>query len=130
MPIRTKRWDDPKEPDDGFRLLVTRYRPRGVSKAGETWDEWRPELGPDKALHAAVNTDRSSPIPWPQYRRRYLEQQRQNRALIESLAARVRAGETITLLCSSACVRESRCHRSILRELIELAMHPPAPPAG
>ena len=119
MPIKTKRWNDPKEPDDGFRLLVTRYRPRGVSRADETWDDWRPELGPDKGLHAAVYTERSSPIPWPQYRRRYLEQQRQNQDVIASLAGRVRAGETITLLCSSACVRESRCHRSLLKELIE-----------
>jgi len=38
------------------------------------------------------------------------------------LAARVRQGETITLLCSSACVDESRCHRSLLRELIESAV--------
>ena len=122
MAIKTKRWNDPREDDDGFRLLVTRYRPRGVSKADETWDEWRPELGPDKELHAAVYTDRGSPIPWPQYRRRYLEQQRRSAELIASLAARVRGGETITLLCSSACVRESRCHRSILRELIESAL--------
>jgi len=122
MAIKTKRWDDPREPDDGFRLLVTRYRPRGVRKEDETWDEWQPALGPDKALHAAVYTDRSSPIPWPQYRRRYLEIQRANRELIEGLARRVAGGETITLLCSSACVRESRCHRSILKELIEAAM--------
>lgn len=122
MAIKTKRWNDPREDDDGLRLLVTRYRPRGVSKADETWDEWRPELGPDKELHAAVYTDRGSPIPWPQYRRRYLEQQRRSAELIASLAARVRGGETITLLCSSACVRESRCHRSILRELIESAL--------
>ena len=122
MPIKTKRWDDPAEADDGFRLLVTRYRPRGVSKADETWNEWLPALGPGKDLHAAIYTHRSSPIPWPQYRRRYLDEQRQNRELIESLARRVQAGETITLLCSSACVRESRCHRSILRELIEAAM--------
>ena len=33
MPIKTRRWDDPKEDDDGFRLLVTRYRPRGLPKA-------------------------------------------------------------------------------------------------
>jgi uncharacterized protein YeaO (DUF488 family) len=125
MPIKTKRWNDPKEPDDGHRMLVTRYRPRGVSKADETWDEWRPELGPGKALHAAVYADRSSPIPWPQYRRRYLEQQRQNKDMIASLADRVRAGQTITLLCSSACVRESRCHRSLLKELIEAAMGAP-----
>jgi len=122
MPIKTKRWDDPREPDDGFRLLVTRYRPRGVRKEDETWDAWEPALGPDKALHAAVYTDRSSPIPWPQYRRRYLELQRANRELIDRLARRVKSGETVTLLCSSACVRESRCHRSILRELIEAAI--------
>ena len=119
MPIKTKRWNDPVEPDDGFRLLVTRYRPRGVSKADETWDQWRPQLGPDRDLHAAVYGKHGSPIPWPQYRRRYLEQQRQNTELIASLAQRIRAGETITLLCSSACVRESRCHRSLLKELIE-----------
>lgn len=120
MPIRTKRWNDPPEPDDGYRLLVTRYRPRGVSKAQETWNEWRPELGPDKALHAAVYTDSASKIPWPIYRRHYIEQQKKNEALITDLARRAKAGETITLLCSSACVRESHCHRSILKELIEM----------
>ena len=119
MPLKTKRWDDPAEPDDGHRLLVTRYRPRGVSKADETWNEWIPALGPDKSLHAAVYTETSSKIPWPVYRRHYLEQQKRNKDLIASLARRVAAGETITLLCSSACLRESRCHRSILRELIE-----------
>lgn len=122
MPIRTKRWNDAREPDDGFRLLVTRYRPRGVSKAEETWDAWEPSLGPGKELHKAVYTQSSSPIPWPQYRRRYLDEQRGSRETIAALARRVQAGETITLLCSSACVRESRCHRSILRELIEAAM--------
>lgn len=126
MPIKTKRWNDPREPDDGYRLLVTRYRPRGVRKEDETWDKWLPALGPDKALHAAVYTDRSSPIPWPQYRRSYVELQRANHELIAGLAQRSAGGETITLLCSSACVRESRCHRSILMELIEAEMAPPS----
>jgi uncharacterized protein YeaO (DUF488 family) len=119
MPLKTKRWNDPREPDDGFRLLITRYRPRGVSKAEETWDRWLPQLGPPKALHAAVYTETATPIAWPMYRRHYLQEQRKNKDLIGDLARRVAAGETITLLCSSACVRESRCHRSILRELIE-----------
>ena len=122
MPLKTKRWNDPAEPDDGFRLLVTRYRPRGVAKSDETWDQWMPQLGPGKDLHAAVYTDRGSPIPWSHYRRRYVEAQRKNTQVIADLARRVRNGETITLLCSSACVRESRCHRSILRELIENAV--------
>jgi uncharacterized protein YeaO (DUF488 family) len=121
MPVKTRRWDDPAEADDGFRLLVTRCRPRGLRKEDETWDEWRPALGPSKELHRAVYPRSGTPIPWPQYRRRYLEEQRGNKAAIEELARRVGAGQTITLLCSSACVREARCHRSILRELIEAA---------
>ena len=41
---------------------------------------------------------------------------------VTELAKRVSSGETITLLCSSACVREARCHRSLLKELIEEQM--------
>ncbi len=41
------------------------------------------------------------------------------RAAIRELAERAKGGEAITLLCSSACERESRCHRSLLKELIE-----------
>src|SRR3954454_22327055 len=117
--IKTKRWDDPKEPDDGHRLLVTRYRPRGVSKADETWDAWDPHLGPSVALHAAVYGKGVLPIPWATYRVRYLSEMRQQRERIAELAKRVSAGESIALLCSSACERESRCHRSLLKELIE-----------
>ena len=105
MAIKTKRWNDPQEPDDGFRLLITCYRPRGVSKADETWDQWLPRLGPSRALHAAVYTKEGSPISWPTYRARYLAEQRGNRELIEDLARRSKSGETITLLCSSACER-------------------------
>jgi uncharacterized protein YeaO (DUF488 family) len=123
MPIKTKRWDEPKEPDDGFRLLITRYRPRGVNKLAETWDKWDPHFGPSRELLAQFKTKSASPIQWPQYRSRYIvEQRRDNKAAIAELARRVDAGETITLLCSSSCVRESRCHRSLLRELIEEAM--------
>ena len=119
MPLKTKRWNDPIERDDGTRVLICRYRPRGVAKQAETWDVWYPQLGPSKELHGAVYTQEASKIPWPRYRKQYMAEQQANRALIEDLARRVQAGETITLLCSSACERESRCHRSILREMIE-----------
>ena len=129
MPVKTRRWNDPPDVDQGYRLLVTRYRPRGVAKADETWDAWEPKLGPSKGLHGDVYTETASPVPWPTYRRRYIAEQRANRELIAALAQRVKAGETITLLCSSACTRESRCHRSILKALIEEASGA-APSAG
>ncbi len=120
MPIKTKRWDDPVESDDGFRLLITRYRPRGLAKADETWDAWDKELGPSVELHAAVyGKGGRTAIPWAVYRQRYLKEMLGRRERIKALAERVRAGETITLLCSSQCVREDRCHRSLLKRLIE-----------
>jgi uncharacterized protein YeaO (DUF488 family) len=121
MPIRTKRWDDPREADDGFRLLVCRYRPRGLPKADETWDAWQANLGPSRELHAAAY-GKAGKFTWDEYRRRYLMEMKSQSVAIEALAQRVRAGETITLLCSSACVREARCHRSLLKVLIEEEM--------
>lgn len=119
MPIKTKRWNDPSEPDDGYRLLVCRYRPRGVRKADETWDAWEKNLGPSRALHADYYGKHGPPIGWPEYRERYLAEMAGQKDRIAELAGRLRAGETITLLCSSACADPSHCHRSLLKALVE-----------
>ena len=122
MPVHTKRWNDPVEPADGHRLLVTRYRPRGLKKEDETWHAWEKELGPSVELHAAVyGKGERTPISWETYRQRYLKEMLgpTQRARIKALAERVKAGETITLLCSTQCTRADRCHRSLLKALIE-----------
>jgi uncharacterized protein YeaO (DUF488 family) len=119
MPIRHKCWDAPREPDDGFRLLICRYRPRGVRKDDETWDDWKKDLGPSKELHADFYGKNGMPINWATYQKRYLEEMEQQCELIAELAQRVAAGETITLLCSSACTNAAQCHRTLLKQLIE-----------
>src|SRR5688572_21189776 len=102
--IHTRRWNDPPaSPSEGVRLLVTRYRPRGVSKTDETWDEWDADLGPSKELHAAAYGKGMLAIPWPTYRTLYLREMLQRKAKISALTDRVISGETLTLLCSSAC---------------------------
>ncbi|MGE5609461.1 MAG: DUF488 domain-containing protein [Bacillota bacterium] len=122
MPIKTKRWDDPREPDDGYRLLICRYRPRGLPKEQETWDAWEPDLAPSRELHAAAyGKGDLLKLPWEIYRSRYLKEMLAQKPKIAALAERVRQGQAITLLCSSACQREARCHRSLLRALIERA---------
>ena len=118
--LRTRRWCDPSEPDDGFRVLITRYRPRGVSAADETWSGFMPQLGPSKALHAAVyGKPGTVAIDWDTYVERYLQEMRAQTFWIQNLAELHARGETVTLLCSSACTDETRCHRSLLRGLIE-----------
>lgn len=124
MPIKTKRWNDPIEADDGFRLLVCRYRPRGVRKEDERWHTWSPELGPSKKLHADFYGKNGPPITWEEYRRRYVEEMQAQRELIEELGLLHAEGRSITLLCSSACEDAMHCHRTLLRGLIEEAMPP------
>ena len=119
MPIRTRRWNDPKQPDDGFRLLICRYRPRALPKKDETWTEWWKDLGPSKELHADYYGKHGEPIGWPAYRRRYLDEMGDQGEYIDELASLVREGKTVTLLCSSACVDPDHCHRTLLKGLIE-----------
>lgn len=119
MPLRTRRYCDPAEPGDGLRVLVCRFRPRGVRKEDETWDVWIPALGPSRELHADYYGKRGEPIGFEAYRGRYLHEMRAQRRPIEELAARVARGETVTLLCSSACVDPDRCHRTLLAGLVE-----------
>ncbi|HET7785358.1 MAG TPA: DUF488 family protein [Myxococcales bacterium] len=122
MLVRTRRWNDRRLPGDGLRLLISRYRPRGVRKEEETWDEWDANLGPSRDLHADAYAKRGREIDWDEYRQRYLQEMKEQTARIEALAERVRRGETLTLLCSSACEDDARCHRSLLRGLIEEAV--------
>jgi uncharacterized protein YeaO (DUF488 family) len=119
MPLKTKRWDEPREPDDGFRVLICRYRPRALPKKKETWDVWWQDFGPSRELHAAFYGKHGPPIGWEEYRRRYLEEMAVMSECIDELAALVAEGKTITLLCSSACVDAATCHRTLLKELIE-----------
>ena len=87
MPIKHKQWNDKRERDDGYRLLICRYRPRGVPKAKETWDAWCSDLGPSRELHAAYyGKHGQTPIAWEEYRRRYLAEMAAQTELIDELA--------------------------------------------
>lgn len=133
MPIRTKRWNDPAERDDGLRILVTRFRPRGLRKNRETWAEWRKQLAPSPTLLADFHGKDRPALSWDEYRPRYLQEMNVQVKAIDELAQRVKAGETITLLCSSDCEDPAFCHRTLLAELIStaagVAFDAPAGPA-
>lgn len=119
MPIKNKRWCDKASRDDGYRLLICRYRPRGVRKEDETWDGRCPDLGPSPKLHADFYGKNGPPITWDEYKQRYLEEMAAKAELIDELARLSAEGKTITLLCSSACEDASHCHRTLLSGLIE-----------
>jgi uncharacterized protein YeaO (DUF488 family) len=49
--IVSKRAYEPYPPSDGYRVLVDRLWPRGVSKANAHLDAWEKDIAPSKAAH-------------------------------------------------------------------------------
>jgi uncharacterized protein YeaO (DUF488 family) len=108
--IRTKRIYDPPSPEDGYRLLIMRLWPRGVTKVSV--DGWEKELGPSREL---LTSFRAGKLGWEELAVRYQEEMSAKKELLERYRELGRR-QTITLLCS--CQDETRCHRSLLKEIL------------
>lgn len=68
MSIRIKRAYDPPAADDGYRVLVDRLWPRGVTKEAAALDRWMKDVAPSPALRVWFGHD---PARWDAFRRRY-----------------------------------------------------------
>ena len=110
--LHTKSVYDPPAAADGYRVLATRYWPRGVPRAAA--DEYVRALAPSEALLRSFKDGR---IDWWTFRKRYLEEMKapEPQAEVRRLAA-LTATRPVTLMC--VCKEEARCHRSLLRELV------------
>ena len=110
--IRLKRIYDEPAPEDGYRVLSTRYWPRGVPKGAI--DEYSIKTSPSRAL---LREFKHEGLSWEDYVPRYLDEMRADEAqsAIRYLAELAKS-RTITLMCN--CEGENRCHRSLLRKLI------------
>jgi len=124
MPIRIVRLGSPRHPQEGLRVGTVRRPPRGVPKAEfaqrDFYDVWLPNLAPSEALlkSARAALAGGDERAWRAFARRYRMEMRrpENRALLDTLAALSR-GTNFSVGCY--CAEESRCHRSVLRELLE-----------
>ena len=68
MAVRVKRIYQPPEPADGYRLLVDRLWPRGVSRESLSLDAWMREVAPSSELRRWFGHDASR---WREFKRRY-----------------------------------------------------------
>lgn len=68
MEIRVKRIYEPPQPVDGYRLLVDRLWPRGVSRESASLDAWMKEIAPSSELRNWFGHDASR---WREFKRRY-----------------------------------------------------------
>lgn len=94
MPLRLKRIYDESADVDGYRVLVDRLWPRGVSKEDARLDDWLKELAPSDELRRWFDHD---PDKWDEFKRRYFDELDQNEAA-SALLQRLEDNEAITLL--------------------------------
>ncbi|MBT8446819.1 MAG: DUF488 family protein [Gammaproteobacteria bacterium] len=119
MAIRIVRVGSVRLENEGLRIGTVRRPPRGVPKAQysarDIYDVWFPNLSPSEALlkETPPHDDKS----WKTFRRRFLAEMKAsgpNRDL--DLLAALSAQCNFSVGCY--CEDESRCHRSLLRELL------------
>jgi uncharacterized protein YeaO (DUF488 family) len=121
MAIRIVRLGAPRAPAEGPRLGTVRRPPRGVRKedyAGRDYfDLWLPDLAPSVPLVSWALTQPFTDRRWNNYARRYRAEMRKPTAQrLIALLATLSAGADFSVGCY--CADESRCHRSLLRELL------------
>jgi uncharacterized protein YeaO (DUF488 family) len=92
--VRLKRAYDPAAPSDGYRVLIDRLWPRGVSRDRAQLDAWEKKLSPSPELRQWFGHD---PARFEEFRQRYIEELRSQRPRLTALRLRARDG-TLTLV--------------------------------
>ena len=121
MAIRIVRLGTPRAEDEGLRIGTVRRPPRGVPKSDfakrNFYDVWLPTLSPSDALvmqGLAVKDLKD----WKKFERAFLkEMNRSDASKVLDLLAALSYQTNFSIGCY--CEDEKRCHRTVLRALLE-----------
>jgi uncharacterized protein YeaO (DUF488 family) len=80
--------------NDGYRVLVDRVWPRGVSREALEIEEWLRDLAPSTRLRQWFDHD---PARWEEFQRRYVQELRGKEGPIRGLLERIQRGR-VTLV--------------------------------
>ncbi len=121
MALRIVRLGTNRLKDEGLRIGTVRRPPRGVPKseqAAQNWyDVWLPNISPSPEL-MKIGQAATSDKEWASFARKYrAEMKKPENSRILDLLAALSHDSDISVGCY--CENEARCHRSILREILE-----------
>lgn len=121
MSISIVRLGTPRAADEGLRIGTVRRPPRGMRKteyaSKDIYDVWFPNLAPSEMLLKTILSAKDE-RSWRKFERAFLAEMKSpmaNRDL-DLLAA---FSHHTNFAVGCYCEDESRCHRSILRELLD-----------
>lgn len=112
MDLRIKRIYEKPEKEDGFRVLVDRLWPRGLTKEKAAVDLWLKEIAPSTGLRKWFG---HIPEKWPEFKKKYLHELKENEEPLLILKDYLKKG-TVTLLYAA----KDRVHNEaqVLEELL------------
>jgi uncharacterized protein YeaO (DUF488 family) len=115
MTVSIKRVYDKPESSDGFRILVDRLWPRGVSKEHAEVDEWLKNVGPSDDLRTWFG---HVPERFDEFATRYRAELKKNEAF-DTLQSMVSEHTIVTLVYSAK--DEDHNQAVVLREVLKQA---------
>ncbi len=113
MPIALKRvYEDPAK-SDGYRILVERLWPRGLSRQDAQIDLWPKDVAPSTELRRWFN---HQPYKWAEFKRRYFKELSTRPESFDPVLERVRSGPVTFVFAS----RERQLNNAAaLKEFLE-----------
>ena len=111
-----RAYDEPTN-NDGYRVLVDRVWPRGVSKEDAQLDEWCKQIAPSTELRKWFGHD---PERWEEFRSRYRAELSDRDDLVEALVERTRH-RRVTLVFGAKDTEHNQA--VVLAELIDERRH-------
>ncbi len=115
MTIRLKRVYELPSSEDGYRVLVERLWPRGMSKERAKIDLWVRDAGASTALRKWFGHD---PQKWEEFRRRYMDEISKRPDVVKQLLDLVRENAVVTFLFSAH--DEEHNNAVALKEFLEM----------
>ena len=120
MAIRIVRLGSARVPNEGLRIGTVRRPPRGIPKSqfasGNWYDVWLPNIAP-AAETVALALNAQTRRQWNAFAKRYRTEMKDpaNSRILDLLAA---LSHEAAFSVGCYCEDESRCHRSVLRQLL------------
>jgi len=96
--IRIKRVYDQASKEDGFRILVDRLWPRGMSKGKVKVDLWLKEVAPSDDLRKWFSHD---PKKWQEFKKRYEKELKDKQELLRKMKQAEKEKGTVAILYSA-----------------------------
>ena len=121
MAVSIVRLGEPRAKNEGLRIGTVRRPPRGVSKsdfAAQNWyDVWLPNLAPSVGTVKSAQTA-TTDKEWGAFKKKYRSEMAtlENARTLDLLAA---LSHQTNFSVGCYCEDEARCHRSVLRALLE-----------